>query len=140
MKISIVYNRHEKPENSEYIEVHHSELQYISDSTIKEIKIIDTLDYVDLPEELISVAISKLRYGGKLIISGYDIYLISQKILSGKLNIEEIRKMLYNGRINISEFENIKSLIIKSGLNIELINLSIETNKYLIIARKPNVS
>jgi hypothetical protein len=140
MKISVVYNRHEKPENSEYTEVHYSELQYLSDSTIKEIKIINTLDYVDLPEELISMAISKLRYGGKIIISGYDVYLIAQKILVGKLNINEIRKMLYNGRLNISEFENIKSLIAQLGLNIDLINLSIETNQYLIIARKPNVN
>lgn len=140
MKISIIHNNHEQPEQSDYIEIHYSEFKQLSNSTLNSIKIVNTLDYVDSPEELISVAITKMRYGAELIISGMDVVLIADKILNGKADIPTIRNSLYAGRKNISNYEYIKNIIIQLGLKIKLINLDKDTNQYLIIGEKPNVN
>lgn len=140
MKVSVIHNNNQQPEQSEYVEIHHSEFARLSNSTLNEIKIVNTLDYVESPEELINTAISKMRYGGRLIISGIDVILLCDKILNGKANISTIRSSLYSGRKSISHYEHIKNYIIQSGLKIKLINLDKDTNQYLIIGEKPNVN
>lgn len=139
MKISIIHNKQEAPEKSDFIEVHYTELEQVDNSILTNIKIIDTLDYIDNPEGLILETVTKMRYGCKLTISAIDVLCIADKILCGDSNIDEIRKTLYNGKKSISHFEHIQRFLEQQGLKIELINLDKHSNKYLIVARKPYV-
>lgn len=139
MKASIIYNRREQPEKSDYIEVHYSEIDQLAPSSLNNIKIIETLDYIYNPEEFINKIITKMRYGAELIIVGTDILVIADKIInSSDIDIDEIRKYFYCGKQSINYYENIENLIKQNGLNIESINLDKQTNQYIIVARKPN--
>ena len=95
MKISVIYNRLEKSEKSDYIEVHYSDLNKVDSAIATHIKIIDCIDYVDSPESLISIIVNKMRYGCELIIVGNDIFCIADKILSGMTDINDMRISLY---------------------------------------------
>lgn len=139
MKISIIYDKQKEPEKGEFIEVHYNDLGQIDEAILTHIKIINTLDYIENPEQLIAIIIGKLRYGGELVISATDILCLADKIVCGNSNINEIRELLYNGRKSISHFEHIQRILEQCGLKIELINLDKQTNQYLIIARKPSV-
>ena len=139
MKISVIHNRQDKPEQSDYVEVHYSDLDKIDNAIATHIKIVDCVDYVDSPESLINMAVKKMRYGSELIIIGNDVFCIADKILSGMTDINDMRSSLYSGRRSISHYEHIKRILEQYGLNIELCNLDKTTNKYMIIARKPNV-
>ena len=139
MKFSIIYNKNQKQEKDSYVEIHYSDINRLDDAIATEIKIIDTIDYIENPELLINDIIKKMRYGCLLTILATDVLCIADKILCGNSNINEIRLSLYYGKKSISHYEHIKNILEQQGLIIDLINLDKQTNKYLILARKPDV-
>lgn len=139
MQVSIIHNRREQPQKSPFIEVHFSEVEQIADAVLTHVKIIDTLDYVENPENLIATAIAKMRYGATLTIVATDIFSLADKIVNGASNIDEVRKLIYGGRKSISNVEHVKRLIEQYRLVVDLVNLDRASNQYMIIARKPTL-
>jgi hypothetical protein len=97
----------------------------------------DAIDsiFVDDIMDFFSQIVSKLRMNGKLFVSGTDLSIICQEVLSGAMNCVEFNK-LNNEKRSLYPTDDIVSIIISSGLKIDFVE--IKGNKYEIRATRSN--
>ena len=76
-----------------------------------------------------------MRYGGKIIITGSDIYEVCRAAMNRNLALKEINTLLYDGRYSISDVFDVVNKIQELGLKI--INKRVNDFKYTIIAERP---
>ena len=114
-------------------------LSQIPTASCKTIRLANAMDYVPLSQrdDVLKLALEKLRYGGKIIISGIDIYGISQALVSGYINNQSINSSIYGGKLSSSSMHEVISLIQKYS-NLEVNNAKLENQNtcYSVVARR----
>lgn len=118
--------------------------QFGSECEIDEIyapEMLDAFEIANIPKYL-SAWISLLKVGGKLVIGGTDIYLLSKASISRSLSIEDINKVLFKKPFfirSIVSIQYIRSILLQ--LDMDVIDISVEysTSTYTIEAQKLNV-
>lgn len=73
---------------------------------------------VDKVQEVIKHWVTRLRKGSKLIINDLDIQQLAKAVLSKKTPVQEINRLLYNGRVSCLTLDNIISILQSLGLRI----------------------
>jgi len=85
--------------------------------------------------QVLQVAISKLRYGGHIIVEGTDYIDTAYAIVRGELNLEDVSTLLFYGRTNCVDFQTAKTQLQQFGLSI--ISNRLMQHKYSIRAMRP---
>jgi len=122
MKIYVTHE-HSRNVSTDYRIVPLVELEGIEPSSCLEVDINDTADYIPFKEreELYKLAVSKLRYGGKLVMKGNDLYRLGQIIAGGRLSIPVANIGLFSGRLSADTMMSVLA---------QLKELSIQADKY----------
>lgn len=109
----------------------------IPNNSSTEILANDAIDsiFVDDIIDFFSQIVSKLRMNGKLFVSGTDLNIICQELLSGAIDCVQFNK-LNNEKRSIYPTDDIVNMIISSGLTID--SVEIRGNRYEIRATRSN--
>ena len=118
-----------------YEQIDLSEVASLDDAAYEEILVGDCLDFIEHRDEFLKELVKKLRYGGKIIVAGADIYEISRAIMNRNLSLEEINSTIYDGRYSISSVFDMTRKIQKLGL--KPTHKRANDFKYTIIAERP---
>ena len=82
--------------------------------------------------------VSKLRYGGELIIRGLDLIEISRQIFIKSIDFKTAQHMIYNNRQSADCMNGVVEQLKKLGLDISLYYT--DQSFYQVEARRPNAS
>jgi hypothetical protein len=136
MKLNICVNGEYK-ENYKNIEPRINLDDVVQNAECEEILALNIMDYIptEIVYNILKHYVSKLRHGGKIILGGTDLVLLSKEIVTGRLNIVEANKMLHgsngeikkNGQISLSDLDD----ILKS-LNLKIMKRRIDGIKFYI--------
>lgn len=72
-------------------------------------------------EEFMRLILSKLRIGGKIVISDLDIELLSGKLFMQQIDVNEFNQVLFDSSksvCSLHNLENIKNILKKYGIDI----------------------
>jgi hypothetical protein len=111
---------------------------YIEDGEAEEIILDDIIEYIrsDIFIMVFEKCIKKIKHGGKIIITGTDIYLVCKAFVEYKISIEELNLLVYGNAKNIGlTSETISKYLEKIGFKI--IKRRHEIYDYLIEAQRP---
>ncbi len=133
MKIHIVKNDKDKVP-TDYQKVVVPSIKTIEPSTCTEINVGDCLDYFLDRDNILLALIPKLRYGGKIIITGVDLLDACRALTLGKLSADEGSKVLYNSKLSCSTLNNVKQILQNNGLKLNQMHSS-NLNYYVVATR-----
>ena len=118
-----------------YEQVDLSEVASLDDGAYEEILVGSCLDFIEQRDEFTKELVKKIRYGGKIIITGLDIYEISRAVINRNLRLEEINPVVYDGRYSVSSiFDMVKKI---QELGLKPIHKRANDFNYTIIAERP---
>jgi hypothetical protein len=111
----------------------------ITDGSCRELILYDCIDYIDHRQKinLLNLLLSKVRYGGELIIEGTDLVEVSRSLIIGQINLDDTRKLLYKAN-NLSTCEEMSSLLESRGFSI--IHRRVNNYVYTIRAKRPEAA
>jgi len=112
-----------------------SEVGSLDDGAYKEIFVGSCLDFIEQRDTFVQELVKKIRYGGKIIITGSDLYEVSRAAMNRNLTLEQITSLLYGGRYSISSIFDMVDMVRELGLKV--INKRVDDFKYTIIAERP---
>ena len=139
-KVAIHNENSEQVTLDEYTKINLEDLSEKQNASLKEIFVGDYLCFLDQKEisETIDMVVSKMRYGAKLIISGYDIIEICRTIMSRELALNLAREFLYSGKISCYTHWELVDMLQSRGLKIS--RKILEGPEYTIIMERPDVA
>ena len=111
------------------------QLESIDDGSCPEIILSDTLDYVENRDEVLQSIVKKLQYGGIIVINGVDLNLSAKAIVTGRLNLQDARDLMYNKKLSVDTLENILNNL--SYLGLETKKCKIQGYFYSVTAKRP---
>jgi len=112
-----------------------SEVDAVTPSSVTELDCGEVLDYSTNRVESLQKVLTKLRKGGRLIIRGNDLEVVSRLLVNGTIDVVRASQALYEGRVNTSSTRMMVSLLNQLGLKIK--NVRIDNNiEYLIVAER----
>jgi len=137
MKAQITTNQKSEWIQPDYALVHISEIMGLENAAFDEIMVGNCLDQltVALRNTTMSSLIGKIKYGGKIILTGADLTAISRGVITGSIDIEAAQNLIYKNNQSISSLELMVHLFQSFGLIIKtkrLVNL-----QYTITAERP---
>jgi hypothetical protein len=106
----------------------------------------EVLNFIDLQHmpDILQKLISRLRKGGKLIITGFDINEITKSYINGILSIADFNQLLFSSggyaytrqikKISCFSHNDIQNILVSNGLKIQAIDLV--GGKFTIIAQR----
>ena len=114
------------------------ELAAVDPATCLSIHLADCMDYVSIAErqKLLETAVSKLRMGGIITISGTDLSAIGRKLSSGNITTQQVNASLHKGRMSVIHCSEVIDQI--RGIGLEIVNYKVDGLYYSIKARRPN--
>lgn len=113
-------------------------LPSIDDGSCPEIILSDTLDFVYNREEVLQEVVKKLKYGGTIVINGVDINLTAKGIVTGRIQLPEIKELMYNQKLSTDNLDNMLNNLRMLGLEPQTYN--IQGYFYSVTARRPEPS
>ncbi len=111
-------------------------LQQFEDSICTEMHVGHLLDYHQNRDEILTMLVKKIRYGGNIIIYGTDLQTIATDFVNGDINEQQAMTALYNKKQSCSTLEYMKDML--TGMNMKIVNHNIIGNIYTITAQRPN--
>jgi len=138
MKISLVARpTQQQTDNDDCIQVHISQLNDIENASCTEIQLLNTLEKVETPQEVLQQVIMKLRYGGTLIIVSTNILAVARDIINNTIQFEEWQPLLYQ-KTFLPTLAYLKQLL--KSYNLNILNTYYGNTQYAITAIRPNVT
>ncbi len=138
MKIELYVDDKHPQINDDTKYIHLTHLQSVDNASCMEIEVGNCLDYALERDEILSVLIGKLRYGGILKISGTDLDEIVYNASTGVLNVPQLQQLLYAGKLSADTYENMMQKLQQAKLTI--INEELNNNQYFITAKRELVN
>ena len=136
MKIALYLPEVFEPQEDGYNQVDISSIGELDDAAYEEILVSDNLDFVDDRDAFTDEIVKKIRYGGKVVFSGVDIFEVARGIIARNIQAQDINKILYLRRWSVSNvFDICKKL---SSLGLKIINKRINNYRYTVIAERPS--
>lgn len=133
MRIFIQQNANQRNESAD-ISCTLEQLSSIPAATATEILCEDALDYTENRIEALQNIISKLRYGGRLILTGIDVQELSRELLNKNVSIDEMSQLLYSGRQSATSVSKMTEVL--SALSLIVVNSRIKNMHYYILAKR----
>lgn len=112
---------------------------FIDQGELSEILALDILDFVPVSQrkELLAHWISFLEHGGKLILSGVDMYEISKLAFLRAFNLEQLNNVFYGQNVIRQGLFDIQYIVnILGELGLEILSAKLENLYYIIEARR----
>ena len=106
----------------------------IDDGSCEEILLENCLDYVSQRKDFLSEIGKKLRYGGKIIVSGIDLHQVGRQITNGFITTSNAASVLYNKRQSSSTIDEMQALLELGSLTI--ISKQLSDISYTLIAQR----
>ena len=106
----------------------------IDDGSCEEILLETCLDYVSQRKDFLSEIVKKLRYGGKIIVSGIDLHQVGREITNGLITTSNAASGLYNKRQSSSTIDEMQALLELGSLTI--ISKQLSDISYTLIAQR----
>ena len=129
------------PENSQHPQlndniqyIHLTHVQTIDNASCMEIEVGSCLDYVLERDQLLSIIISKLRYGGIVKLDGTNLEEVMYNASVGKLNTPQVQQLLYSGRLSADSYSATIAKLKMAQLTI--LNDNFGNNQYFITAKR----
>ena len=117
MKIAVVIPQISEAATEDYSTLHINEISSIDDASCDDLFLGDCLDYISTEkQDLIDMACSKIKYGGRLVVIGSDLQEICKAKSSGAINEERANSMLYSGRTGLFSAMTLVDAITQKGL------------------------
>jgi 2-polyprenyl-3-methyl-5-hydroxy-6-metoxy-1,4-benzoquinol methylase len=136
MKIALYLPEVFEPQEDGYNQVDISSIGELDDAAYEEILVSDNLDFVDDRDAFTDEIVKKIRYGGKVVFSGVDIFEVARGIIGRNIQAQDINQILYLRRCSVSNvFDICKKL---SSLGLKIINKRINNYRYTVIAERPS--
>ena len=137
MKIFIKHAENQTTNDPTESAVALNSMMEMTNATCMGVNLDNALDYVKFHErdEILVAAISKLRYGGVLKMTGVDIAAMSQHLANGTLNIQDINTACLNGRHSSNTTKNMMEKLI--GFDMDVKVAKIDSVYYYIEATRP---
>ena len=113
--------------------------KYCMEAQAEEIEGPDILDLfsTDELEQLMGVWEKALKVGGKIILGGTDIFLLSKNIINRKIELVDINNILYGSpKKSITSIESTKEFLISLGFEISNIEFDYDKCLYFVEAYK----
>lgn len=107
----------------------------IPNAIVTHFEIGDVLDYTADRSQALSFFLSKLRSGGRIIITGSDLLEIVRNLFNRNINMEQAQSILFGGRLSMSYGLEMKDTLKKMGLKI--ITARFNGTSYYIMAERP---
>ncbi len=114
------------------------DIKKLEDSICTELYAGVVLDYYINRNEVLTMLVKKIRYGGKLILYGTDLLCVAFSFSSGSINSQQASDTLYGGKQSTSSMEHMCELLKSMGLNILTTNLI--NDRYTITAQRPEIN
>lgn len=112
-----------------------NQLDEITNASIDDIRLGNTLDYVSNRNDALRDVLSKLRYGGSIEILGVDIYDVGRGLAFCGLDLQEANKLLYEGKQSVDTLQNVTATL--QSLELEILIKRIHKYVYFIKAKRP---
>lgn len=106
----------------------------IDDGSCEEILLENCLDYVSQRKDFLSEIVKKLRYGGKIIVSGIDLHQVGRQITNGFITTSNAASVLYDKRQSSSTIDEMQALLELGSLTI--ISKQLSDISYTLIAQR----
>ena len=106
----------------------------IDDGSCEEILLENCLDYVSQRKDFLSEIVKKVRYGGKIIVSGIDLHQVGRQIRNGFITTSNAASVLYDKRQSSSTIDEMQSLLELGSLTI--ISKQLSDINYTLIAQR----
>ena len=106
----------------------------IDDGSCEEILLENCLDYVSQRKDFLSEIVKKLRYAGKIIVSGIDLHQVGRQITNGFITTSNAASVLYNKRQSSSTIDEMQALLELGSLTI--ISKQLSDISYTLIAQR----
>ena len=136
MKIALYLPEVFEPQEDGYNQVDISSIGELDDAASEELLVSDNLDFVDDRDAFTDEIVKKIRYGGKVVFSGVDIFEVARGIIARNIQAQDINQILYLRRCSVSNvFDICKKL---SSLGLKIINKRINNYRYTVIAERPS--
>jgi len=127
------------PENEN--QIHIEQLSNILDGSCDTLELMAILDYYPNRnrQEIFNTAISKIKYGGTISLSGLDIIEVARQIYTGNIQEQEASNILYkegsnNRRCSSSSLMEVINILQAS--NFTILVKDIDSNAYSVQARR----
>jgi hypothetical protein len=100
---------------------------------------VDALDSIpyNLLSEFLGQIKQKIRIGGKLVVGGLELSIISRDIVNGKLDSKTFNEIVFNKR-GLYNVNDIRDILQSYGLKID--NVTIKGHNYEISASRPQIT
>jgi len=114
MKIAIMHEHASTITDSDQINIHLNELGNVAPASCISIHLADCMDYVPFTQRiaLLDMALSKLRCGGEITLSGTNLSAIIRDVYNHTLSIEQVNATIYNHRLSVDTLDSIKNYLI----------------------------
>ena len=136
MKISLYLPGVFEPQEDGYSQVDLSNVGDLDDAAYEEVLVGDSLDFIDDRDSFVDEIVKKLRYGGKIIMSGVDIFEVSRGIISKQVKNSDINQILYLRRCSVSNIFDMANKL--SSLGLRIIKKRTNNYRYTLIAERPS--
>ena len=91
---------------------------------------------MDNRDEFTDEIVKKIRYGGRVVFSGVDIFEVARGIIARNIQAQDINQILYLRRCSVSNVFDICNKLSSLGLNI--VKKRINNYRYTVIAERPS--
>lgn len=136
MKLTILHARSTTIVDNDSTRISVTDLDSIESSSCLSINMADCMDYVpyDKRTDLLELVVSKLRKGGKLFVSGAELYTIGYNIYHVLEDENRINAALFNGRLSAESMWFLCKKLEPLGIKVE--NMKIDGFYYSIIGMR----
>lgn len=136
MKIVLVHPYSKTIIDKDAAKIHLTEIDSVDNSSCIAIHLADCMDFVP-PEQrnlLLQKAISKLRVGGTLTVSGTSIISVVSEMYHGLITIEQFHAAMFGGRLSMANLNDVLQNLINS--NVHIVNYRLDGLYYAITGEK----
>ena len=109
------------------------EIDSLPSAVFEEVELLDVLEFSDR-SEILEVAISKLRHGGKIKITGTDALQVIKSAAFGACDLEHASNVMLKGRKNLVSAHNLKGRLSSVGMTVTLVGIL--GYKYVVEAQR----
>jgi hypothetical protein len=122
--------------DAEYVFIQPEGLVEVDNASCTHLKLGNTLDLYRSKnrDDILKVALGKIRYGGKITLDGLDISVIGRNMYNGRYTNSEINNILFSN-LSMSDIKEMTDILLASGFEIE--RSRFDDSSYYIEASRP---
>lgn len=134
MKIEIC-TKEPSIKDPEITPVHPEALGEVENGSCEFVRLGQILDQFRNRREVFEVVKNKVRYGGKIVVSGLDLGTVALNIVNGQFTNDQVNTVLYESSTSISDLKEMSDLL--TGWGFDIVKQRFDGSTYFIEAVRP---